>query len=310
MNILVTGGGGAGSEALDRLWRSHVVHFADADRDALPPTIAADRRHQIPMAGPAWAPAIADLCCRLSIDVLVPTVDEELPHVGAVTAIARALVPLLPPPEFVRLMKDKLESMRALAAAGIDVPRTEAFDAAAHLGLPCLVKPRDGRGSRGVQIIETVEQLAAYRTLSRRPADQIVAQELLRGEEWTVYVSADRRGGLRGIVPMRIGIKRGITVRAETVADEGVIAYCRSIQERFCVAGPFNVQLMKTTAGRIAAFEINPRVSTTLCLAVAAGADPLTDFLAADAPGALRPFTAGVRVQRNWFNHFSYPAGA
>ncbi len=43
---------------------------------------------------------------------------------------------------------------------------------------------------------------------------------------------------------------------------------------------------METREGRLAAFEINPRVSTTLVLAVAAGADPVADFLATGGNGA------------------------
>lgn len=305
MRLLMTGGGGAGTEGLERLWRDvHEVHFADADPAAIPPSVPSHRRHGIPMAGPQWPAAIADLCRSLSIEVLVATVDEELPFVPTVVDLVPTLQPLVPSATFVRLMKDKLSSMVALREAGLDAPRTQTLDRAADIGFPCLVKPRDGRGSRGVHILDTQRQLEGYAALSGRPADQLVVQEVLKGQEWTVYVSADRGGRLRSVVPMRVDLKRGVTVRAETVFHPGIIDYCRAIHDRFPTAGPFNVQLMETVDGRLAAFEVNPRVSTTLCLAVAAGADPVADFTLAEQTAALRPFVAGVRLRRNWLNHF------
>jgi carbamoyl-phosphate synthase large subunit len=304
LKVLCTGGGGAGAEALQRLWSDRYdVHVADADESAIAPVIPEHRRHRIPMAGEAWAGAVSALCRRLSIDVLVPGVDEELPLVPAVVAATPALVPLLPQPAFVLLMKDKLASMRALLASGIDVPVTRTISEVDQIGFPCLVKPRDGRGSRGVQVLNSTEEARAYELLSRRPADGLLAQELLQGQEWTVYVSANRNAVLRCVVPVRVAVKRGITVRAETALHPGIVAYCRSIHERFPTSGPYNVQLMEASDGRLAAFEINPRVSTTLCLAVAAGADPIADFFSSEGTGSLRGFTAGMQLQRYWLNH-------
>lgn len=303
--LLCTGGGGAGAEALNRLLGGrYELHFADADVTAISSTIAADRRHAIPMAGPQWAQAMADLCRRLSIDYLMPGVDEELSLVPDVTRAYSNVTPLLPAPDFVHLMKDKLASMQALRSAGIDAPRTGTLAEMDGISFPCLVKPRDGRGSRGVQILQNADEVQAYQLLARKPASELIAQELLGGQEWTVYVAANRDGELRRVVPVRVDVKRGITLRAETVAHAGIVEYCRQIHSRFRTPGPYNVQLMETREGRLAAFEINPRVSTTLVLAVAAGADPVADFLATGGNGALESFTSGVRLRRFWFNQF------
>jgi carbamoyl-phosphate synthase large subunit len=304
LRVLCTGGGGAGTEALERLWRDrYELHFADADVAAITPAVPEGRRHAIPMAGEGWAVAVADLCRTLAIDVLVPGVDEELSQVPELLRKQPGLLPLLPAPDFVRLMKDKLDSMVALRAAGVDAPRTVPLSRASEIGFPCLVKPRDGRGSRGVQVLHSPEEVQAYQTLARRPVESLIAQELLGGREWTVYVCADREGRLRSVVPVRVDVKRGITVRAETAAHPGIVAYCRAIHERFPTPGPFNVQLMETASGRLAAFEINPRVSTTLCLAVAAGADPIAEFMTSGPQDALRTFTSGMRLHRYWLNH-------
>jgi carbamoyl-phosphate synthase large subunit len=193
--------------------------------------------------------------------------------------------------------------MKALGAAGIDVPATRSLDRASEVGFPCLLKPRAGRGSRGVHIALGPEHVGAYRALSGLTDEDVVAQELLPGQEWTVYVTSSSDGDLRAVVPMRLGLKRGITIRAETVAHAGIIDYCRRLHEHFPARGPFNVQLMESSDGRIAAFEVNPRVSTTLCLAVAAGADPIVEVYGSAGAG-LVSFAAGLRLTRNWSNHF------
>jgi len=304
LKLLITGGGGSGAEAINRLWEDrYELHFADADLTALSPTLPRAQSHAIPFAGADWSAAIVEICRKASINVLIPCVDEELPHMPEVVRQLPDLDPLLPSPDFVRLMKDKLTSMEAMAAAGIDAPRTRPIRDAADIGFPCLVKPRDGRGSRGVQIVQNAAQLDAYLTLTDRPRDALVAQELLSGQEWTVYVSADRAGNLRAVIPMRVDLKKGITIRAQTVANEAVLRYCQALHARFPTPGPYNVQLMEQADGRIAAFEINPRVSTTLCLAIAAGADPVADFNAQQPIGELASFRAGVRLRRNWLNH-------
>jgi carbamoyl-phosphate synthase large subunit len=309
LKVLCTGGGGAGSEALARLWEGcYEVHFCDADVDAIPASVSDSHRHLIPMAGPDWVSAVTDLCRRIGIDMLIPGVDEELSLAPQVTDALPSLKALSPDSNYVALMKDKLLSMNALVQRGLDAPRTVTIDRVAEIGFPCLVKPRAGRGSRGVQVLSGLEDVGAYRQLSRQPDSALVAQQLLSGQEWTVYLAADIERRLRSVVPMRVDVKRGITLRAETVANPAVIDYCQAVHEKFPTAGPYNIQLIVEPGGRIAAFEINPRVSTTLCLAVAAGADPVASMLAGTPPDGLLPFQTGLRLRRNWHNHIdSWP---
>lgn len=74
-------------------------------------------------------------------------------------------------------------------------------------------------------------------------------------------------------------IKKGITLRAETDRDERVIAACVAIHAAQPVSGCYNIQLMKAEAGDVKPFEINPRISTTACLALAAGVDFVDVYL-------------------------------
>ncbi len=302
--VLFTGGGGAGSEALYRLLEErYEVHFADADHAAIPRSIPEGRRHVIPFAGSSWVDGVHALCKKLSAAVLVPGVDEELPLVSTLAGRLPQLVCVCPSNAFIALMKDKLRSMNELARMGLSSPRTATIDEVNTFDFPCLVKPRDGRGSRGVQVLRSAEEVAAYRLMARRPDDQLVVQELLAGKEWTVYVSASRLGTLCSVIPVRVDVKRGITVRAETAYNPAIIEYCVQFHRQFPTPGPYNIQLMEGEDGSVSTFEVNPRISTTLCLAIAAGADPIADMMAGRPMDGLKPFEAGLYLQRYWSNH-------
>lgn len=302
--ILITGGGGAGNEALHRLLGDrYETYFADADIRNIPPSISGDRRNALPFASdPGFAQAVAALCMRLGIDILVPAVDEELPLMDAVAALSPGLTILVPPPSFVVNSLDKLATAQVLAQHGIAVPSTAPIEAVNEVGFPCIVKPRSGRGSRGVSIVSSPSQLAAYRELSSQSADQLLAQELLSGQEYTVQMVATSAGRLEAVVPVLIDIKRGITVRARIDWDPAVIDACTRIHEAMGGAATYNIQLMKTEDGRILPFEINPRVSTTLCLSVAIGVDPFAIYLGARCRAAT---TTRLELRRYWMNEIA-----
>ena len=80
MRILFTGGGGAGSEAL---WKSlnkkYTLFFADAVLDNIDKTIPIGSRVEIPFASSKlYLESIKSVCDENEIDLIVPTVDEEL----------------------------------------------------------------------------------------------------------------------------------------------------------------------------------------------------------------------------------------
>jgi carbamoyl-phosphate synthase large subunit len=301
--ILFTGGGGAGNEAIHRHWQDRYdTFFGDADPAGIASSIPADRRLAVPLARDArFVPEIFRLARESAIDLVVPGVDEELLPLARAAAESPAPI-LLPDAVFVETMLDKYRAASEILRAGLTAPRTVLFDRAAELEFPIIGKPRSGRGSRGVRLLTDRAQLAPFLALSGvEGPDDLVAQDHIAGQEYTVFVAADRTGTLAAIVPVRVLIKRGITIRAETDAAPEIIAYVERFHARFRAAGIYNIQLMLTKNGGVYPFEVNPRVSTTFCLAVATGFDPIAAFL----DGASGPVFVPERhysLQRFWSN--------
>lgn len=302
--ILFTGGGGAGNEAIYRLWKDkYDLHFADADPGAINPAIPAERRHTIPLAAASdFVAGLSGLCERLHVDVLVPGVDEELPFMPQASKTLKSTDILVPLASFVSLAMDKLETAKAIEAHGLPAPHTTTMSDVMNVVFPCFAKPRHDRGSRGIRILANREEADAYFVLSGLPADQILLQSLLTGREFTVMMAADRQANLHAVIPVEIEIKRGVTIRATTNPDPSVIDGCRAIHDAFRPQGCYNIQLMLDEENRVMPFEINPRISTTFCLGIAAGADPIEIFNLETSPERPAYFQHGLSLHRHWTN--------
>lgn len=220
-----------------------------------------------------------------------------------VRAFAPNLNILVPQPEFITVMLDKFSCARLLEEKGLPAPKT-ATVAEGGVDFPCVIKPRQGRGSRGVHIIERSSQAEAYCQLYRVDRNQVILQERLSGQEYTVMMAANRRGALQCVVPVKVQVKRGVTLRAETENSITVIEGCRAIHDAIPTAGCYNIQLMLTADQRVVPFEINPRVSTTFCLAIAAGVDPIELYFEASQADCLARFESDIKLVRYWCNSF------
>jgi carbamoyl-phosphate synthase large subunit len=249
---------------------------------------------------------MADICRRHEIDLLIPSVDEEL------VVLARGVGELLPTRlmlprlDYVTTMLDKLSMIEALKARNIRVPKSMTLaEDFSGIPFPCIAKPRSGRGSRGVRTLPSAAEAMVQKSIAGTEADKTLLQAKIEGDEYTVQMLADQNGRLSAVVPVRVGVKRGITIRAETENEPQVILACRLIHEGFPTSGCYNIQLIRTSSGDVLPFEINPRISTTLCLTVAAGIDPIATFLGQRQAESLQSFASGIKLQRHWTNYFS-----
>lgn len=273
--VLLTGGGGAAIPGLiEHLQQSGYRVLAGDMNPYAVGLYMADAGFIIPAGkSPEFIPVLRHICQQEKVDILVPLVDEEL--LSSLELEQARVIVLLPRREFVTICLDKLLLMQRLQSAGIPTPATRlASQNWTQLRFPVVVKPRVGRGSRGLGIVKSEEELLPFLKASPYALEELLLQDYIEGPEFTVSVVVWRDGVVQAVVPKEIIFKKGITRLAITRRNSSIDALCRAVQNNLHADGPFNVQLRVDEASGIPfIFEINPRFSTTVSLTIAAGID-------------------------------------
>jgi len=109
-------------------------------------------------------------------------------EIDATSAIAEAIA------------QDKQLTKKLLAAAGVPVPQgrqvhsaDDAWAAAQDVGLPVVIKPKDGNQGKGVTVnISTREQLAAAYQTATEFSSQVLVERFLPGHDYRLLVVGDK----------------------------------------------------------------------------------------------------------------------
>jgi carbamoyl-phosphate synthase large subunit len=246
---------------------------------------------------PDYVPALLGICAEHGVGLVVPTIDPELAVLsrhaedfrGAGTWVS------VSGPATVAVARDKLRTARLLAEVGLPAPCSasvaEVLRAPHRWTWPVMAKPRSGSSSNGIQVVPSPDQLATLEGY-----DDLLVQELLRGEEYTVNLFFDRAGRLRCAIP-----HRRLEVRGGEVA-KGVSRRHPELERvawRLGAAlesprGALCFQAIVDEAGTPRVFEINARFGGGYPLAHRAGAR-FTQWLLEEASG--RPLSAGNEWQ-------------
>lgn len=137
-------------------------------------------------------------------------------------------------------------------------------------GLPFLLKPRRGFGSKGIVVVETAEHLAkiAPATKTALMAQPIVGRD---DEEFTVSAFCDGHGSYSASMALRRKLSRdGFTEKAEVVDEADFSEAVRDLCKAFSPIGPTNFQFRKTEHV-LKLLEINPRISSSTSIRAAFG---------------------------------------
>ncbi len=183
----------------------------------------------LPGSHTAFAEATLEVCRRLRVDALIPTVDDELLPLARMRAtFARdGIVLVLARESTLQACLDKWE-LHQRCRASVRVPGCRLADE--HLDpsaptLPAIVKPRSGSGSRGVRLVAHRDELA------RLPRDgTLLVQEYLPGPEWSIDVLADSGGAVLAAVPRaRLKIDSGVAIAGRTLHDGRLESFGRTV---------------------------------------------------------------------------------
>ena len=249
---------------------------------------AADVAVEVPhSSAPSFAASMLAVCREHEVNLVVPTIDAELPALAEAKAsfAAAGVWLLVSSPSVVGLAADKFTTAMTLAALGVVTPRTlrlkDYQENPAALAWPVIIKPVSGSSSYGVVRPQTQAEAIAV-----SDKQEMIAQEKWMGREYTVNVFFDVQSRVRCIVPherieVRAGeVSKGITRRMPALDDVAK----KLSQALLGITGPMCFQSIVNNLGECAVFEINARFGGGYPLAHRAGAR-FTQWLLEDACG-------------------------
>ncbi|MEY2665235.1 MAG: hypothetical protein RLZZ480_340 [Candidatus Parcubacteria bacterium] len=299
LTILVTGVGGPAGINISRLFQKRDDVFVigcDVDATAtgqcfVDEFVIAPFVHD----AAAYETWMKKIVTERTIDMVVPTVHEELPLLATFVAELPAYVPLASK-EVLALGEDKLTAYQYLeehlpASAPRFVLLRDFSKEWAGGGETLFIKPRVGRGGRGCRRVTLSEILELKE--KGEDLENIIVMENLPGMEWTIDVFMVKCKEIVYLVPReRLGLAGGIAIKGRTVRHAAVIEATKAFLSKLDVEGPVCIQWKADASGQPKFVEINPRLSGGLMISVAGGIDPA---------GALVALARGKRpAEQNW----------
>lgn len=271
MRILITGCEGPAGQALGRQLAStqHTVIGVDMQ---LSRSSIFDSTTLIPAAvDPAMLPALRRLLKEHQIDVLIPTVSDELPHVAlAASSLLTHASVVIGNASAVRVAHDKYLTMAKLSSQSVPVPRfglpsdfSSTKNALDYFSGPIIVKPRVGRGGRGVivvdkptdadwslfddsQIVQEFAPGVEYAPMVYQPASESTAQ--------TLVAVVEKTGLKEGRVGNATHVNRIPVSAASDVATTALHAI-----EALGLTGPADLDIRRRVDGTPVVLEVNAR---------------------------------------------------
>lgn len=269
--FLVTGVGGPAGQNVTTLLLERKHRVIGTDMREL--TLLNVEFHPVPPANdPGFLAAIYSIVSRQQVDLIIPTVSEELPVFADGWKWQDDFPLLLAPAEAVKIANDKYLTARALSAHGVSIPRF-ALPSQVHspeevsqkIGWPCISKPRIGRGGREVawhpkQDWPTINMLDDHYLLQEFAGGIDFAPNVYLGRDGKAIVVVIEKTELKGgIVGNAISVKR---VDAPDVAELAATA-ARAIG----LTGPADIDVRRRSDGVPVVLEINARFGANTRLA-------------------------------------------
>jgi carbamoyl-phosphate synthase large subunit len=225
---------------------------------------------------PGFVDEVLALCAQQQVDLIVPTIDTELPAYAASRArlAEQGVDAALSAAETVEIACDKVRTHAFLVDHGISTVRQADGNAVLsqleQWPFPLMVKPRRGSASIGVLKVHSEAMLRA----ALRSDPELIVQEYAQGFECTVNVFVDAAGKCICAVPhRRIEVRGGEVSKAVTLRNPRVIALARRLTEALPGAyGPLNIQCF-VSGDTVVVIEINARFGGGYPLAFEAGAN-------------------------------------
>lgn len=231
------------------------------------------------------------------VDVVIPSLDEMLLGWAERKDYFRdmGITVICSSPQTIKICQDKWLTYQFFSKNGIPTPATSLTQ-----DYP-LIKPRCGRGAKGVKITSEPLPMMGY-----------ISQEVVQGQEYTVDILCNKDSKPLYIVPrIRQGINNGKSTGGEVIDQPDIINWVQWICQLIPFQGPINLQCFVCDDGSIKVIEINPRIAGGMALGFAATENwiPLLveHFVYGKEITNLKPIQYGMMMRRYYAEVFVSP---
>lgn len=215
-----------------------------------------DFTYQVPYSyDDNYIPTIQKIIAKENVELIIPTTDYEIYFLALNQKSLKAKV-VASNPEIAKIYLDKyltfLHHTQNLIPFSQSWLPSEYDDSEVDI----ILKPREGRGSRGVQI----------NPLNPKSfSDDYMIQTLHKGIEITTAFYIKKDGTLHGLFTMERELSNGTTYKAKTttIYNKQLELIIEKMIETQGLFGSINLQSIVDEQGNIFPFEVNCRISGT-----------------------------------------------
>ncbi len=266
--ILVTGVGGPAGRSIAALLLERGYSILGTDMQLL--VVEGYPFFQVPPArNQSFISAIAAIAQKNQVDLIIPTVSEELPIFASQWILGDRLPVLVGSARAVEIANDKYLTATTLVSRGVNVPRfmlpSQAHtptDIQTAIGWPCISKPRIGRGGREVTVRQP-EDIAAIQALG----DGFILQEFASGTDYAPNAFTAQGGHDLVVVLEKTELKEGIVGNAKSVRRVEAKDIARTALAAAHAAGlmgPMDIDIRRRADGSPVVLEINARFGANI----------------------------------------------
>lgn len=210
---------------------------------------------------------ILEICTKENIRLIIPTRDEDLVYFSKHKNFfaSKGVRIMVADKKTVALCNDKGAFHAFLKKYGIPTVKTWTRPSK-KIPYPCIVKPKDGKGGRGIKEIRNRQALLRTNLTGK------IIQEKITGTEYTIDYFADFKARPICIVPrIRLVMKDGESKVGITKKHAKIIRLSKKLGQTLGLIGHNTIQCFETGDGGVVFLEVNPRFGGGAPLGIKAG---------------------------------------
>lgn len=266
-SIIITGSGGDLGISLSKIIResgiAKKVIGLDIHSDH-PGNYYFDECHIVPRATDHnYLKSLESLINKLNPDLIIPGSEVEIRFFTENNITKISSTPLLMANHAARKIGlDKYTTSVFLSEKQLPTPTSYIFseDVKNKIAYPCIIKPRCGAGSKGIEKLNDDSDFNFY--LAKKKNYLIQEYLLPDDQEYTCGLFKTVNSGVRHIIFKRT-LNGDHTGKGEVISDSNIEKILTTLADAIELNGSINIQLRLTKYGP-KIFEINPRFSSTV----------------------------------------------